>query len=81
MLNSDPNCFVKYETKCFHNNDNGQFQKIIFSLKKYKRAKKESRLTIAELENLNVFDPNRYNKIQLCKMTREFFSENDYIKF
>jgi hypothetical protein len=37
-------------------------EEIRFSILTYEKVKTEKRLTIWELEQLDVFDPNRYNK-------------------
>ena len=38
-------------------------------------------LSLNEIEALNIFDPNRYNKVQLLNMIRNFFLKYDYLKF
>ncbi len=42
---------------------------------------KEENFTIEELEYVDVFDPNRYLKKDLVKMTEKFILDNDYLKF
>ena len=38
-------------------------------------------LPVQELEKLDVFDPNRYNKNYLLNMIKKFLEDHDYLTF
>ena len=46
-----------------------------------RQTKKDIILSIEELEDIDVFDPNKYLKKDLIKMTKQFIRDNDYLKF
>ncbi len=53
------------------------FKQVKFDIK----IIKDDNFSIEELENIDVFDPNRYLKKDLIKMTKKFIHDNDYLKF
>ena len=60
--NSHQNSFIKNQTPFYANSQNRIH--IKFSLVRYPiKIKRKNPFSIYELEGLNVFDPNKYNKL------------------
>ena len=47
----------------------------------FRKQKTEARLEIEELEQLGVFDPNRYSRPELLEKCYDFLFRHDFLKF
>ena len=53
---------------------------IVYTEETFKKYPKEEKISVEELEKLNVLDVNRYKKEELKKKIGDFIHNHDYLK-